>query len=49
MRRPSASDTTTILINKHSCKLGVLGSDGILRLTNNLQIRDTKKKHIVTE
>jgi hypothetical protein len=42
IRRPSAVKTTTILINKHTNKLGILGSDGILRLTSNIKIRAKK-------
>lgn len=44
IRRPSVFDTTTILSNKHTNKLGVLGSDGILQLTNNIKIRDNSKE-----
>jgi hypothetical protein len=40
VRRPSKIITTTILINKDTKKLGVLGSDGILRLTENIKIRN---------
>jgi hypothetical protein len=39
IRRPSAVKTTTILIHKVTNKLGILGSDGILRLTDNIKIR----------
>ncbi|MEW8027353.1 MAG: hypothetical protein AB2809_05990 [Candidatus Thiodiazotropha sp.] len=49
IRRPSVFDTTTILFNKHTNKLGVLGSDGILRLTNNIKIRDRSKKQGTTD
>ncbi|MES9970036.1 MAG: hypothetical protein ABW092_08360 [Candidatus Thiodiazotropha sp.] len=44
VRRPTVFDTTTILLNKHTDKLGVLGSDGILRISNNLKIREDSKK-----
>jgi hypothetical protein len=44
VRRPSEYDTTTILVNKHTDKLGVLGSDGILRISRNLKIRNGSKK-----
>jgi hypothetical protein len=43
VRRPSKLVTTTILINNKTKKLGILGSDGILRLTDNIKIR-TKSK-----
>ncbi|MET0005295.1 MAG: hypothetical protein DBP02_12760 [gamma proteobacterium symbiont of Ctena orbiculata] len=49
IRRPSVFDTTTILLNKHTNKLGVLGSDGILRLTNNIKIRDNSKEKRTTD
>jgi hypothetical protein len=40
IRRPKKCITTTILINNETKKLGVLGSDGILRLTENIKIRN---------
>ncbi|PVV08527.1 MAG: hypothetical protein B6D77_11740 [gamma proteobacterium symbiont of Ctena orbiculata] len=49
VRRPTVFDTTTILLNKHTNKLGVLGSDGILRISNNLKIRENSKKRDVTK
>jgi hypothetical protein len=49
VRRPTVIDTTTILFNKHTKKLGILGSDGILRLTNNIKIRTKSKPKLGSE
>ncbi|MES9992845.1 MAG: hypothetical protein ABW098_12880 [Candidatus Thiodiazotropha sp.] len=43
VRRPSLFDTTTIMRHKNSKKLGILGSDGILRITENIKIRDKSR------
>ncbi|MBT2969973.1 MAG: hypothetical protein KME56_13830 [Candidatus Thiodiazotropha sp. (ex Ctena orbiculata)] len=43
IRRPSLFETTTIMLHKNSNKLGVLGIDGILRITDNIKIRDKTK------
>jgi len=39
IRRPSIDNVTTILRNSHENTLGVLGTDGILRICNDLKIR----------
>jgi hypothetical protein len=49
IRRPTRYHTTTILINKETRKLGVLGRDGILRLTDNIKIRDRSKQKEAAE
>jgi hypothetical protein len=49
IRRPTKSLTTTILINKETKKLGILGRDGILRLTDNIKIRNRGKQEAAND
>jgi len=39
IRRPALNEITTILKNRHENSLGVLGEDGVLRISQNLRIR----------
>ncbi len=39
IRRPSIDEVTTIFHNKQEGSVGVLGQDGILRISSNLKIR----------
>jgi hypothetical protein len=41
IRRPSIDDITTILRNSYENSLGVLGKDGILRISENLKVRSS--------
>ena len=39
IRRPSVDEVTTILRNKRENAVGILGEDGILRVSESLRIR----------
>jgi len=41
IRRPSPDDVTTILRNNHENSVGVLGEDGVLRISRNLKVRNS--------
>jgi hypothetical protein len=39
IRRPSIHEVTTVFHNRQEGSIGVLGEDGILRISNSLKIR----------
>lgn len=41
IRRPSVSEITTVFHNSHEGSVGILGEDGILRISDTLRIRKT--------
>jgi hypothetical protein len=44
VRRHPGEPATTILRNKHNKRLGILNANGLLRLTENLKIRDRRSE-----
>lgn len=44
IRRPSVDNVTTILRNSLENSLGVLGEDGILRISKNLKVRGPQER-----
>lgn len=41
VRRASVTEITTVFRNSHDNMVGVLGEDGILRISNDLKVRST--------
>lgn len=39
IRRPSINEVTTVFLNRQEGSVGILGRDGILRISENLRIR----------
>ncbi len=44
IRRPSVNEVTTILHNSNEGSVGILGEDGILRISDSLQIRKSANR-----